>query len=347
MESRFSKVVRRLIMGFFLFWALVFVWVGIDSIGEDSGATVMSFIFAGIAIFITYFFHTWPKRKEKWSNKSDKPPKPLSHKTPDRSKPVSQVSEKRATTTESSEKLLSNLQKRNAEIDFKNAILEIQDAEIVVTDEPAKKQTISHLGDLTYSNITKKTPRDKLGDFVVIDTETTGLKPTSAEIIDIAAIRFRGFKPVSKFSTLLAPQKPIPVEATKINGITNEMVAGKPCFQQIAASLVEFIGNDNIVGHNLPFDLSFIVRYGADVTAEKRKYYDTLAIARRTIKKAGEKWDADLEEYVSDLDSDGIENYKLETLCSWYGIQNSNSHRAEGDALATGQLLKKLADDRV
>lgn len=347
MESRFSKVVRRLIMGFFLFWALVFVWVGIDSIGEDSGATVMSFIFAGIAIFITYFFYTWPKRKEKWANKSDKPLKPLSHKTPDRSKPVSQVSEKRSTTTESSEKRLSNLQKRNAEIDFKNAILEIQDAEIVVTDEPTKKQTISHLGDLTYSNITKKTPRDKLGDFVVIDTETTGLKPTSAEIIDIAAIRFRGFKPVSKFSTLLAPQKPIPVEATKINGITNEMVAGKPCFQQIAASLVEFIGKDNIVGHNLPFDLSFIVRYGADVTAEKRKYYDTLAIARRTIKKAGEKWDADLEEYVSDLDSDGIENYKLETLCSWYGIQNSNSHRAEGDALATGQLLKKLADDRV
>lgn len=346
MESRFFKVIRRLIMGFFLFWALLFVLVGIDLIEEDFGAAVASFVFSGIAILITYFFHTLPKRKEKSENKSDNPPKPLSRNAPDSSKPANQVSEQRAATTESTEDCISNPQKENAEINFKNAIFEIQDSEIVVAAELAKKQTISHLGDLTYSNITKKTPRDKLGDFVVIDTETTGLKPSSAEIIDIAAIRFRGFKPVSKFSTLLAPQKPIPVEATKINGITNEMVAGKPCFQQIAASLVEFIGKDNIVGHNLPFDLSFIMRYGADVTAEKRKYYDTLSIARRTIKKAKKKWDEDFEEYVTDLDSDGIENYKLETLCNWYGIKNSNSHRAESDALATGQLLKKLADDR-
>lgn len=240
----------------------------------------------------------------------------------------------------------ASIDRTSERIDLQCSLYEMEDAQIEVSDTLAKKVAISKLNEITYSNITKKTPRDKLGDFVVIDTETTGLKPSSAEIIDIAAIRFRGFKPVSKFSTLLAPQKQIPPEATKINGITNEMVAGKPCFQQVAASLVDFIGKDNIVGHNLPFDLSFIVKYGADVTLEKRKYYDTLAIARRTVKKAKEKWDKDLEEYVTDLDSDGIENYKLGTLCSWYGIQNTNSHRAEGDALATGQLLKKLADDR-
>lgn len=200
---------------------------------------------------------------------------------------------------------------------------------------------------ITYSTITKKTPRDKLGNFVVIDTETTGLRPASCEIIDIAAIRFRDYKPVEKVSMLLSSKKPIPPEATKINGITDEMVSGCPRFQEIAESLVEFIGADNLVGHNLPFDLSFIIRYGADVTKIKRKYYDTLEIARKTIpqERIKQRWDRELGDYDYEV-SDGIENYKLGTLCSWYGIINSRSHRAEGDALAAGFLLQKLAKDR-
>lgn len=205
----------------------------------------------------------------------------------------------------------------------------------------AKNQT-----PVTYSTITKRTPRDKLGNFVVVDTETTGLWPASCEIIDIAAIRFRNYKPVEKFTTLLSSKKPIPKEITSINGITDKMVAGCPLFQQVAQSLVDFIGDDNLVGHNLPFDLSFIVRYGADVTLKKRKYYDTLEISRKTVKQLRKKWDKELESYEIDYDSDGIENYKLVTLCQWYGISNPDAHRAESDALATGFLFKALADDR-
>ncbi|MBD5162955.1 MAG: 3'-5' exonuclease [Oscillibacter sp.] len=183
-------------------------------------------------------------------------------------------------------------------------------------------------------------------NFVVQDTETTGLKCSSDEIIDIAAIRFRNFQPVDKFSMLLAPKKSIPERITAINHITDEMVAGCPCFQQVALSLVEFIGDDNIVGHNLPFDLKFIVHYGADVTTKKRKYYDTLALAQKTVKKVKMKWDKELEVYMEDDESEGISNYKLETLCSYFDIINRNAHRAEGDALATGMLFHKLAEIR-
>ena len=221
----------------------------------------------------------------------------------------------------------------------------ITTCELIIADEPAKIIFAKDQKEIAYSSITKKTPREKLGNFVVIDTETTGLKLT-CEIIDIAAIRFRNYKPVEKVSMLLSSKRPIPAEATAINGITNEMVSGQPCFQEIAKSLVDFIGKDNIVGHNLPFDLSFIIRYGADVTQDKRKYYDTLEIARKTIKKAKQKWDKEFEFYYVDLDEDGVENYKLETLCDWYGIINTQSHRAENDALATGFLLQKLAEDR-
>ena len=128
-----------------------------------------------------------------------------------------------------------------------------------VSDIKAPKKAISFINDLTFSTITKRSDMTQLGNFVVLDTETTGLRCTSDEIVDIAAIRFRDFQPVSKFSMLLASKKPIPPEVSAVNHITDEMVAGCPCFQQVAASLVEFIGDDNIVGHNLPFDLKFIV----------------------------------------------------------------------------------------
>lgn len=219
----------------------------------------------------------------------------------------------------------------------------IQDATIAVSDKPAKKIGAAFVNDLTYSSITRRSDMSKLGNFVVIDTETTGLRYTSHEIIDIAAIRFRNFKPVAKFSTLLSPYKPIPIEATEINQITDEMVVGKPHFQQIAESLLDFIGDDNLVGHNLPFDLKFIIHYGADVSTKKRKYYDTLAIAQKTVKKTKMKWDKDFEEYVEDYDPDRVDNYKLETLCSYFGIITEDTHRAEADALATGLLFYELA----
>lgn len=216
----------------------------------------------------------------------------------------------------------------------------------VVSDTKVAKVPAGFIDDLTFSNITKRTDMEKLGDFVALDTETTGLKYTSDEIIDVAAIRFRAFRPVASFSTLLSASKPIPKQVSTVNHITDELVAGHPCFQQIAESLIDFIGDDNVVGHNLPFDLKFIVHYGADITTRKRKYFDTLALARKTIPKAKRKWDRELEDYIEDYDADGVSDYKLGTLCDYFGILNVDAHRAESDALAAGLLFQKLAELR-
>lgn len=218
--------------------------------------------------------------------------------------------------------------------------------DIHISDELAPKTLSKDQTNILYSTITKKSNRSALGNFVVIDTETTGVRPSSCEIIDIAAIRFRNFEPVEKFVTLCSAKKPISEQAQAVNHITEEMLEGKPLFQQVATSLVDFVGADNLVGHNLPFDLSFIFRYGGhSITATKRKYFDTLEIARKTVRKAKYKWDKEFESYEYDPWS-GIENHKLETLCQWYGIMNVNPHRAEGDAFATGILFKKLVDER-
>ena len=137
--------------------------------------------------------------------------------------------------------------------------------------------------------------------------------------------------------------------SSAINNITDDMVADAPAFMQIIDSLNAFVGKSNIVGHNLPFDLKFLYRYGYDFTANKRRYYDTCEIAKKTLKKPKLKWDKDFDEYVIDYDCDyDVEDYKLTTLCDYYQIRdNMFAHRALSDALATGELFKCLAKDRI
>lgn len=234
----------------------------------------------------------------------------------------------------------------NAE-QFTEIINALPAADIAVEEKPAPKKPVKESYEVPFSNITKKTPRDKLGNFVAIDTETTGLNASQNEIVEIAAVRFRDFKPVEKFATLCAPQKGISEEASRINGITAEMVEGKPCFGQVVHSLQTFIGADNIVGHNLEFDLKFIVRGGFDVYANNQKYYDTLGIAKNTLKRSKDKWDKEVQGYITDYDKDfDVMNYKLKTLCDYYGITYLGAHRALADAYVTGLLLQALAKDR-
>lgn len=221
--------------------------------------------------------------------------------------------------------------------------------DVLIAESPAEKLSIRILNEISSSNITSRTNREKLGNFVALDVETTGLHVQQAEIVDVAAVRFEDFEPVEVFSTLCFPKRGINPEAAAINGIHEDDVEGKPTFQQIAASLQDFIGKGNLVGHNLFFDLKFITKYGVDVTSQKRKYYDTLEISQRTLKKFKyiELCFDDLGA-VHEVGADGdVENYKLGTLCEFYRIPMPSSHRALGDAIAAGRLFKKLSDARL
>lgn len=126
------------------------------------------------------------------------------------------------------------------EIDFVQALDEIPLVPISISESAAPQSDISGLMDLKFSNVTKKTSRQKLGNFVVIDIETTGLSPAKDEILEIAAIRYINFSPMEKFVTLTSPSKHIPTSATRINGISDVMVEGFPHFKYIAKSLEDF-----------------------------------------------------------------------------------------------------------
>lgn len=190
--------------------------------------------------------------------------------------------------------------------------------------KPVKRQTNIELP--RFDNIT---PKGKYNDVVVFDTETTGLAPGRDRIIEIAAVRFVDGKATEVFHTYINPGRPIPKEAQAVNHITDEKVADAPSIGQILPAFDKFIGSSALIAHNLEFDLRFIYYSGSKVLETKRKYYDTLAQSRMKIPKRE------------------VENYKLESVCDYYGIRIPNAHSALWDAYCTGELFFELVDEVV
>jgi len=94
--------------------------------------------------------------------------------------------------------------------------------------------------------------------WLICDTETTGI-PIGSKLTEIAFLVVQNMEVVSEFSTLLDPCIPIPEEVTKITGITNEMVAGKPIFADIADQLCELIAKSKtLIFYNADFDVGHI-----------------------------------------------------------------------------------------
>ena len=171
-------------------------------------------------------------------------------------------------------------------------------------------------------------------DYIVVDVETTGLKPNTDRIVEICLVKFRNFVPVEYMISLVNPGRNIPVKASDVNGITNEMVADAPMFQNIAQSVMNFIGKEKfIVAHNMPFDLEFLYCSGVNTFyMDDRKYIDTLSMARNC------------------LSQNGVERYTLSFLADYFGILHSKRHRRHpqggpkslSDCIATGFLLQRL-----
>jgi len=163
--------------------------------------------------------------------------------------------------------------------------------------------------------------------FCVIDLETTGGSPTGCGITEIGALRFKGGEPDGTFHTLVNPRQEIPAFITIMTGITQAMVIEAPPVEEVLPSLLEFVGDSVVVGHNVRFDLSFL-----NAAAERLGYgrlpnraVDTLALARRLIRSE-----------VRDL--------TLGTLAAYFRSPVTPSHRALEDARATAGVLWGLLE---
>ena len=92
-----------------------------------------------------------------------------------------------------------------------------------------------------------------------MDLETTGLSLSVDRIVEIGLLKVHPDRKEEIFSNLVNPEIPIPEEVIAIHGITNEDVAGKQTFKEIAEEVERFISDCDIAGFNVKrFDLPFI-----------------------------------------------------------------------------------------
>jgi len=177
-----------------------------------------------------------------------------------------------------------------------------------------------------------------LGTFVVVDLETTGLDPEKDKIIEIGAIKYVDGKETESIEELINPGKPIPEFITRLTGITDEDVRGKPTIDELFPRLEKFIGDAAFVGQQVNFDASFLEYH-------YRRMHNDFQFWEDTVRRF---------KYLSNLRIDTLfiariflpflAKFKLAELAKHFGYDLENAHRAVEDARATGHIFLELID---
>ncbi|MBM4426462.1 MAG: hypothetical protein FJ031_04405, partial [Chloroflexi bacterium] len=156
---------------------------------------------------------------------------------------------------------------------------------------------------------------------VSLDIETTGLDENREAIIEVAAVKFNGWRIEGEFNTLINPGKQIPDFITGLTGIDNAMVSNAPRLRDIAHELTAFVGDAPILGHNVKFDIGFLRKAGL---FEYQQTIDTYELASVLMPAAS--------------------RYNLGALGQQLNIPLPATHRALDDARVTHACYVRLLD---
>ena len=168
--------------------------------------------------------------------------------------------------------------------------------------------------------------------FAVVDVETTGMSPASADrVTEIAIVHVDGGEVTEAFETLVNPQRPIPPAIIALTHITWEMVRDAPTFAGVAESVLAGLRERVFVAHNASFDWRFV---SAEVSRAAGFQLSgdqlcTVRLARALLPQ--------------------LPRRSLDNVTRYFGVDIRARHRAMGDALATAHVLTRLlriAEDR-
>jgi DNA polymerase III epsilon subunit family exonuclease len=161
--------------------------------------------------------------------------------------------------------------------------------------------------------------------FVVVDLETTGLRPGSSRICEIGAVRVRELELEDEFELLVDPGTPIGPTISALTGLRDADLRGAPHPAIAVRRFLEFAGDAVLVAHNARFDLAFLDRETERITGARLggPVVDTVGLARRLL--AGRTLRAGLA-----------------SLAQFFGTAAQPCHRALPDAQATAEILIRL-----
>lgn len=121
-------------------------------------------------------------------------------------------------------------------------------------------------------------------NYIVLDTETTGLNPARDKVLEIGAARIEQGRVVETFETLIDTGVPIPERITELTGITDAMQAEGKKTEEAFREFFDFCKDLPILGHNITFDFSFLKQMAVNLGYSFEKDgIDTLKIARKVL----------------------------------------------------------------
>lgn len=165
--------------------------------------------------------------------------------------------------------------------------------------------------------------------FIVFDTETTGLDAKGGdELIEIGAVPIIDgeLREDCAFQSLIDPDRPIPPDSTRVHGITDEMVRGKPRVEVVLPEFLRYCGGHPLVAQNASFDLGFLEAACARLEKDMPtgEVHDTLLLSRQVFP--------------------GARRHSLDDICYRLDIEVGTRHRSIDDVLYTAQAFLKLRE---
>ena len=163
----------------------------------------------------------------------------------------------------------------------------------------------------------------KYEKLVFIDLETTGVNPVSDRITEIGIVEVDAAGNVTRWSTLVNPEIPIPPFIQNLTGIDNAMVQDAPVFAELADQLAARLQGSLFIAHNARFDYGFLRNaFKATGRSLRCEVLCTVKLSRKIFPKYA--------------------RHNLDALIERHGLVPDGRHRALGDADLLWQLWNKL-----
>ncbi len=192
---------------------------------------------------------------------------------------------------------------------------------------PKKVKKTSESSEITLERsyrykVDPSSPMDQF-DLVIFDFETTGLNVASDQIIEMGALRRKPDGTITEFSTLIDPGQSLPEVTTRICGITDDMLKGKPKIHEVMDKFLEFIEGGILVAHNADFDYPFL-KQSCSRLGKKIDFpcFCTLKMSRKLLPD--------------------LESKSLDSLAKHYALEFIARHRSVGDCEVTLKVLENL-----
>ncbi len=176
---------------------------------------------------------------------------------------------------------------------------------------------------------------DTSKEFVVIDTETTGLNPKKDEILSIGAVKIKDNKILTSqtFEVFLKNSKEISSNSIKIHGIRPFDLKDAKTTKEGIVEFLNFVGSRPLIGYYLEFDVSMINKYTKEMLG--------ITLPNRMIEVSEIYFDKSIS-----LIPQGNIDLRFDTILQNCGIPNMGVHNAVNDAIMTAMIYLKLTQGK-